>query len=178
MTDFKYYNETERLIVRSAEPRDAAALAIGRSCGFVKRYNLYRDCGEEQMLLELENYDNVVLERKDNGAVIGCISIREDDFRYRTDALLLQAWLSEDTAYRGYMREAIVPLMEYLFENYTCRISARAFSENSPSIALLKKLGFVSEGYLRDALVNDNGKTFDVCLYTMSKKEFSDFYKK
>ena len=171
-----YYNETPRLILRTSLPEDASALAAKRSADFVKKYNLYKDCDSSQMLLEIENYDCLTLIERESGDIIGSVSVRDDVFRYHTGALLLHAWLTEGTAYRGYMLEALVPLMRYLFENKTDRISVQIFSGNIASAKLAGKLGFVKEGCLKDAVRLFDGSVVDLELYSVDKKSFFKFH--
>lgn len=53
---------------------------------------------------------------------------------------------------RGYMREALRAAYAWGFEAMALdRIEAQVHPENAPSLALLKQLGFVEEGLLREA---------------------------
>ncbi|MEP6506452.1 MAG: GNAT family protein, partial [Betaproteobacteria bacterium] len=53
---------------------------------------------------------------------------------------------------RGYMREALRAAYAWGFEAMSLdRIEAQVHPENTPSLALLKSLGFVEEGLLREA---------------------------
>ena len=53
---------------------------------------------------------------------------------------------------RGYMTEALRAIYAWAFESMAVdRIEAQVHPENTPSLALLKTLGFVEEGLLREA---------------------------
>ena len=85
----KRYYETERLILRSPEPTDAADICKVRNSDFVQRYNLYPDSSAEDVLIELEKYDLVILAEKHTGLFLGLIHIKEDYIRYHVDSMEL-----------------------------------------------------------------------------------------
>ena len=170
----EFYKETERLILRSPTEGDAEHLAAARSTDFVMRYNLYRPCDGEQIRDELGRFQHVMLCRREDGALIGCIAVKDDYLRYRVASCSLQAWLSEDTAYHGYMAEALYAFIPHLFS--ACgyeRISIQIFSDNTASLRLAEKLGFEREGYLKRAVANENGHVFDVVLLSMDQKMYA-----
>jgi len=167
------YIETERLILREPSCDDAEALARSRSTEFVMRYNLYRPSTREQICRELECYEHILLVSKEDNRLIGCISIRDDDFRYHVDSVLIQAWLTEENARQGYMSEALRAMLRELFcvRNHE-RVSAQIMSENIASIKLVESLGFIREGYLKRAVRCYDGRVLDVCLYSLDSEEY------
>ena len=167
MTGSDFYKETERLILRTPTPNDAAELASARSTEFVMRYNLYEECDKEQILRELDSYDHVLLAEKESKKIIGCVSLRDDPVRYHTDSVTLHAWLIEEMAYKGYMAEALNEIINELFLVYQ-RISVQIFSQNTASLRLAKKLGFEEEGYIKQAVKNKKGEIFDVVLLSLA----------
>ena len=167
MTGSDFYKETERLILRTPTPNDAAELASARSTDFVMRYNLYEKCDGEQILRELDSYDHVLLAEKKSKKIIGCVSLRDDPVRYHTDSVTLHAWLIEEMAYKGYMAEALNEIINELFLIYQ-RISVQIFSQNTASLRLAKKLGFEEEGYIKQAVKNKKGEIFDVVLLSLA----------
>lgn len=169
-----FYIETERLILRTPTHEDAEDLARCRSTDFVMRYNLYRPCSKEQICRELECYEHFALVTKENNRIIGCISLRDDDFRYHMDSVLIQAWLTEENARRGYMSEALRALLhELLCVRRHERVSAQIMSENTASIRLVESLGFEREGYLKRAIKCYDGRVFDLCLYSLDRESYS-----
>ena len=167
-----FLKNTPRLTVREATAADAAILAEKRSTPFVMRYNLYEPCEAAQIAREIGNYPHVLLENRTTGEVIGVISLRDDDFRYHIQAMEMAAWLTEEYAAQGLMAEAIPPVMDHIFNRDIERISIRIFAENTASIRLAEKLGFVREGYLARAVKNKAGGVFDVVLYSLSKDDY------
>ena len=168
-----FYYETERLILRTAADSDAEELAAKRSTGFVTRYNLYCPCDSEQIIREFQEYEHIVLILKRENATIGCVSIKDDDLRYHVDSKTINAWLTEDNAYNGYMQEALkVILAELFYVRSHERVSIQIFSKNTASIRLAEKLGFEQEGYLKRALKNHLDQVFDLVLLSIDRESF------
>jgi|SRR5215475_199293 len=72
---------------------------------------------------------------------------------------------------RGYATEAVRLLVDFGFQQLEChRISAAIGPDNAPSIAVIRKLGFVYEGRLRDH-VHTNGAWRDSLLYSLLEHE-------
>ena len=173
MKNTEFYAQTPRLILRRPTEADASALAQARSTDFVTRYNLYQPCGADQIQKELEWFEHILLELKDEGRVIGCISVRDDDLRYHMDSKTLHAWLTRDMAYRGLMAEALEVVFAELFINRGHeRIAIQIMSENQASIRLAEKLGFEPEGYLKRALRNSKDQVFDLALYSLDRETY------
>lgn len=173
MSNNVFYQETPRLILRSPINSDPTVLAQGRSTDFVTRYNLYQPCDAQQIRKELQLYEHIIITLKDDGRVIGCVSIREDDTRYHMDSKTLHAWLVEEMAYRGYMAEVLDAVFDLLFvQRGHERIAVQILSENRASIRLAEKVGFEQEGYLKRALRNSHDQVFDVALYSMDRETY------
>lgn len=169
---------TKRLILRAATKADAAAIAAARSTPFVTRYNLYRPCDATRILRELESTAWTVLEERGSGVLVGAFSAKEDDLRYRVNSLEMQAWLTEPYAAKGYMTEALPPLMGALFAGGADRLSVKIFAPNVGAYRLVEKLGLSREGCLRQAVQAPTGEVFDVLLYSISREEYRDLYEK
>jgi ribosomal-protein-alanine N-acetyltransferase len=59
-------------------------------------------------------------------------------------------WLGTDHQNQGFMTEAVRTVVRYGFDTMGLhRIYARTSTQNAPSLALLKKVGFIEEGILR-----------------------------
>jgi ribosomal-protein-alanine N-acetyltransferase len=64
--------------------------------------------------------------------------------------------LSQSMQGQGYMREALVPIIDFAFKNRKVhRITANYMPHNQRSGRLLRSLGFQVEGYSRDYLLID-----------------------
>jgi [ribosomal protein S5]-alanine N-acetyltransferase len=79
----------------------------------------------------------------------------------------------EDMKGRGYMKEAMRPIIQYGFETMKLnRIEAFISPENTASLALVKGLGFKAEGHLREHYCN-NGQVEDSLVFGLLKKDFA-----
>lgn len=73
---------------------------------------------------------------------------------------------------KGYAREAIMLLVNYLFSGYpTERIAAFTDSENKPAQHVLQAAGFQQEGVLRRATFRD-GRWHDYTIYSLLRQEW------
>ncbi len=167
--------ETDRLLLRQPEKADAAAVRELMMQEFVRRNNCFGLPlpleAVEQMLTSRP--DQMVLTRKEDGAVIGHVSAQPDGLRYQVDAVSLSYYLGEAYARQGYMTEALERVLAYLFLRQGAEsVSARAFAENAASIALLEKLGFTREGTLRRAVRNFEGRAFDDAVFSLLREEY------
>jgi RimJ/RimL family protein N-acetyltransferase len=72
---------------------------------------------------------------------------------------------------KGYAREAVTLLVEYLFAGYPVeRIIAFTDEENKPAQRLLQSLGFQQEGALRRSMFRD-GQWQDILIYGTLRQE-------
>ena len=170
--------KTERLVIRSSVPADAAALSRGRSTDFVLRYNLYKKSTAEDYTAELDSAQECCREYFSvlplNGVEpIGSVVLSEDSLRYHVDSVSVEAWLREDAAGLGYMTEALSAVLRELFTvRGRERVSCQVMVENIASLRMVEKLGFVREGTLRGAVRTYDGAIHDVVLFSLSREEF------
>lgn len=74
---------------------------------------------------------------------------------------------------QGIAFEAAQAVLNYAFNGFGVRrMMVRHLSENNKSEGLIRKLGFVYEGELRQFLKNKQGTYSDVKMYSMLKEEF------
>jgi ribosomal-protein-alanine N-acetyltransferase len=75
---------------------------------------------------------------------------------------------------RGYMKEALAAVLAWGFgELELNRVEAQVHPDNRPSLALLRKLGFVEEGLLREAGYWA-GSHHDLLLHSLLKREWGN----
>lgn len=99
--------------------------------------------------------------------IIGIINFTQF-FRAPLYDCLLGYSLAESKQGNGYMSEAVSFCIRYLFDEFNFhRIAANYMPRNQRSGNLLKKLGFVVEGYARDYLLI-NGKWEDHILTSLT----------
>lgn len=129
----------------------------------------YQRWAEEQAAREPEG-DEFMLAIEAGGALVGSISTNGTDqhagrFSYGVS-------IGEEYKRRGYASEAAVLLMAYMFAErryHKCEVSV--YAVNEPSVRMHEKLGFVTEGRLRDH-VFFAGRHQDMVLLGMTAQEF------
>lgn len=90
--------------------------------------------------------------RKDDGAVMGSIALSQI-FRGGFLSAYLGYQIGAEFARQGYMTEAIRLMLHYAFADLKLhRLEANIQPGNTASIALVKRAGFVREGYSRHYL--------------------------
>ncbi len=95
---------------------------------------------------------------------IGCIGLRLGTDVHRK-AAELGYWLGESYWGRGIMSEAVREFTRWGFEVFDLqRIFAEPFEDNTASVRVLEKAGFVCEGRLRANVFKD-GKVLDSFIY-------------
>jgi ribosomal-protein-alanine N-acetyltransferase len=74
---------------------------------------------------------------------------------------------------QGYAREAIKAVLAYAFGPLQLnRVEALVYAENEPSRALLRSLGFVEEGYLREHAW-EKGRFWDDVIYALLARDYA-----
>lgn len=123
----------------------------------------------ERNLIEF-NYNQslrlFVFEQEKPEVIIGIINFTQF-FRAPFHACTLGYSLAESKQGKGYMSEAVGLCIQYIFDELNFhRIAANYMPRNQRSGNLLKRLGFVVEGYARDYLLI-NGKWEDHLLTSL-----------
>ena len=164
--------ETNRMILRRPEIKDAAAYVAIHNSDFVLRYNAMRPTTPEKMERAFTDsaylQTAVFLEEKKTGKLIGAIFLEEDDLRYGVESKSLSYFIDEVYSRKGYMKEAMSAAIAHLFENQELEcICARAFAPNVASRALLKSLGFQENGIIPRCVKGYTGEIFDDVIHTL-----------
>ncbi len=82
-------------------------------------------------------------------------------------------WMGVENANKGYMQKAVPALLNYAFQTLKLeRVEAATLPLNHRSKHLLKKCGFLEEGYVREYL-EINGKREDHLLFAILKSDFN-----
>jgi len=147
--------ETPRLLLRCAEPRDAAALAGLMSESVSRRLAswpvpytppmaLDRIAGVRMAAAERRSLP-LVIERRADGAVAGWISVSRAPGDRST--ALLTYWLGEAFQGQGLMREAAPAALSEAFRQMdVARVRAAVQPDNAPSLAVVRLLGMAPLG--------------------------------
>lgn len=167
--------ETERLILRHPDILDAEDYYEFCNTEFILRYNAMTPKTLEQIKNRFANgdTDTLMLALKETGKVIGEICIQEDSLRYGVAAKEISYHLREEYTRKGYMKEALGAVIRHLFEteHLTC-VSARCFTPNTASLALLRSLGFQQNGTIPHCVRGYQGRIFDDVIHTLLPGEF------
>jgi [ribosomal protein S5]-alanine N-acetyltransferase len=169
--------ETERLILRGAQPGDDERLFELRNSEYVLRYNCMQKVTKEQWKEQVTKYaesqDVFCIQRKEDGRVIGMIDLDPDSLRYGVNALCLSYYLGEEYANKGYMSEALREMIRYAFEERSAEVlTVRAFKDNTASIKLIEKLGFIHEGCLRNGVKGYGDIIHDDMIYSILREDY------
>lgn len=163
---------TVRLNLRRPKAGDGAAYTEIHNSEFVLRYNAMMPTSPERMEAKFsdpEYLENALfLEEKETKQLIGAIFLEDDDLRYGVESKSLSYFIREDFARKGYMKEAMTAVIDYLFreEHLEC-ISVRVFAPNVASRALLKSLGFQENGIIPRCVKGYGGIVFDDVIHTL-----------
>lgn len=142
--------DTQRLRLRCAEPQDAEALATMMSEAISRRLASWpvpytpmmamdRIAGVRMAAAERRSLP-LVVERREDGAVLGWISISRAPGDSQT--ALITYWLGEAFQGRGYMREAAPAAVAEAFALMdVVRLRAAVQADNVPSLAVARLLG-------------------------------------
>jgi ribosomal-protein-alanine N-acetyltransferase len=153
---------TQRLRLRATVAEDAAALfAIHGDHDAMKWFGSDPPPDVDSALKIIENFAAMrqmptpgirwaIQERDGDGCLIGTCGLFRWNRGWRV--CLTGYELARAAQGRGYMREALRAAYAWGFEAMSLeRIEAQVHPENASSLALLKSLGFVEEGLLREA---------------------------
>ncbi|MFD0701802.1 GNAT family N-acetyltransferase [Myroides pelagicus] len=109
---------------------------------------------------------------KDSGRLIGLVYLTNINYINRTG--IMGYMIGESNARgKGYAKEAVLQLLHYVFQQLGInRVSANVLATNQRSLSAMKKIGFIQEGILREAIFR-NGHFIDLISFSILK---SDFY--
>jgi ribosomal-protein-alanine N-acetyltransferase len=179
MTYSKTIN-TERLILRKPQPSDEAAQFAMHADPEVMRYfseppwtdasRATRQIAEDIAAFEKEEFFRFAVELKATGEYLGSCSLFSEHRQNRRAeigyALQRQHWG------KGYMNEALGALLEHAFEDLDLnRLEADIDPRNAASAVCLERLGFISEGYLRERWIV-GGEVCDSALYGLLRQDW------
>lgn len=168
------YLETQRLILRNLKGTDLQAYLRFRNSEFVLRYNAMArqstEEAEEYIRNNLTNDRHVAIARKDTDAFVGMIYVEQDSLRYKANSLQVSYWLGEPYSAQGVMTEALGALVQHLLSRDDVNsVTARVFADNPGSGKLLRRLGFLQEGRLHQAVLGYDGILHDDLLFSLRR---------
>jgi ribosomal-protein-alanine N-acetyltransferase len=94
-----------------------------------------------------DDFEAFLLVRRDDRAVMGFVAISQI-FRFAFQSAYLGYWIGAPYARQGYMKEGLALVLTDAFRRLKLhRLEANIQPENTPSIRLVRGLGFRLEGY-------------------------------
>ena len=174
--------ETDRLILRMATQQDVSAILTyyRENKTFLEAFEPTRSDGFytaqfwqdqiEKALFELSYEQSLklcILHKNNPASIIGKINFHQMQ-RGVSQSCVVGYSLAEQEQSKGYMTEALGSAIDYLFtkQNFH-RITANYMPRNQRSGNVLRRLGFVVEGYARDYLLI-NGRWEDHILASLT----------
>lgn len=175
--------ETERLFLRKFTPDDAEAMFNNwAGDGEVTRYMLWQthasiDVSREIIAKWCEEYNhgyiNWAIVLKESGAPIGSIGVH--NIRENIRACELGYCIGRSFWGNGYVPEAAMHVLKYLFDSGFNRVEAYHDIRNPKSGRVMSKIGMRQEGILRDHMITGAGEISDAVIYSVLA---ADYYKK
>ncbi len=170
--------ETERLIIRRFELKDADAmfefLNDRESCYLDGGYEPYKEKNNDyyDLMSEFaEEETRYVIVRKDIDEAIGMIHLMECNDR-AVEVLEIGYTMNPSQRRFGYATEAVEEMLHYLLQVlHLDMIIAGAFEENVASLKMLEKLSFVFEGRKRKALYHPVYGPSDLLCFYMEREK-------
>ncbi len=180
-----YRIETERLVIRCYEPRDAALLkdAIDSSLDHLRAWMPWTE-HEPQTLEEKTGLLKAFRSQFDLGDnfVMGIFSADESEViggtglhpRNEPGGLEIGYFIRASATRQGYVTESTAALTRVGFEICGAdRIEIRIDPENEASLGVPRKLGYIEEATLRRRLPGKaGGEPRDVTMFTMFRRDF------
>ena len=172
--------ETERLILRNIDIKDhvdmyeyAKTPYVGPNAGWEPHKSLAQTMGVIAMMVGAPNHGSLgtfAIVLKEENKMIGTIELFNCIPNFKAElgyALNYKYWG------QGIVPEAAEAIIHWGFVRLNLkRIEINLFPSNQQSERVCQKLGFVKEGYLRNAYLRYDGKIFDELKYSMTDKEY------
>lgn len=173
---------TERLLVRNLGISDAQAFFAYKSLPEAIRFQFWRPKTLDEIkefILDLESVQlnepdawlQLAVCLKETGEMIGDIGMHF----HPEEATQAEIGYTISPAHqrKGYATEAVRAIVGYLFEVLgKRRVTASVDPRNTPSAAVLERLGFQKEAHFRRSLLMD-GEWCDDCVYAILKEEWN-----
>lgn len=169
--------ETERLCIRHFEPADVDSCYKGwgqdEQLGkFILGYPMNRETMMSFVMTMKENQNAWVIVEKKSSQCIGYITV---DIPYPQLAIGEIGYvIGEHFQRKGYAYEAVSELLRiYLEEKFLYMMEAKYNINNFSSKKLLKKLGFVTDGILRNRRIDlQTGRRCDLVVCSICRDEY------
>lgn len=166
--------ETERLRMRRVMEADKPVIFKGLSDPEITQYLTIHFNSLDEIQSQLDFYENHWrkqtgifwgIELKETKLLTGVIGIYDINSAHRKAEI--GYWLLKENWGSGIITEAARLVLKYAFEELDLnRIYAYVEKQNVGSKVLLKKLGFLFEGTMREYEINRQGRFIDLMIYS------------
>lgn len=114
------------------------------------------------------------IEEKASGKAVGSIGLHKEDRRPGVPACKMLGYVLARPCWgKGYMTEAVAPLIDHAFRREKLRLlSVNHFTFNDRSRRVIEKSGFQYEGTLRQGAVLHDGRVADLRCYSLLAWEY------
>ena len=114
------------------------------------------------------------IEEKASGKAVGSIGLHKEDRRPGVPACKMLGYVLARPCWgKGYMTEAVAPLIDHAFREEKLRLlSVNHFTFNDRSRRVIEKSGFQYEGTLRQGAVLHDGRVADLRCYSLLAWEY------
>lgn len=167
--------ETERLVARPFERTDAQAylaLFSDEMDAYMDSGNIFTSMDEEykQLMDDFSAQTRYTIVHRETGHVVGTIHLMDVSDR-AVETMEIGYGIAPAYKRRRYAYEALSTLLHYLLYDLNLdMVIAGAFPDNTPSLGLIKKLGFQYEGLKHKAFWNNLRGSMDLQYYYLEKR--------
>ena len=179
-----YRIETERLVIRCYDPKDALYLqkSIQESVEHLRPWLPWVKTEPEELQVKIErlrefranfdlgkNYIYAIFDPKET-ELIGGTGLHP---RVGSNAFEIGYWINVNHVNKGYATEISAALTKVAFEiEHVNRIEIHCDPKNIKSAAIPKKLGYVYEATLRNRTENIEGEPIDSMIWSILREEY------
>ena len=179
-----YRIETERLVIRCYDPKDAPYLqkSIQESVEHLRPWMPWVKTEPEELQVKIErlrefranfdlgkNYIYAIFDPKET-ELIGGTGLHP---RVGSNAFEIGYWINVNHVNKGYATEISAALTKVAFEiEHVNRVEIHCDPKNIKSAAIPKKLGYVYEATLRNRTENIEGEPIDSMIWSILREEY------
>ena len=170
------YLESDRLLIRPVQVEDIEKLLQIRWDSTVMEYSLHEPISLQQQIKWFENIPgndlpmSIFIKDSDDLKLIGTIGLYNISRLHQRATLRIR--LCQEVLGKGYGYKSMKMLLDYAFKTLNLRkITSDCFSDNTSTIKIKTKLGFVREGLLREHYYQ-NGQFKNADIYGLLKEDF------
>lgn len=171
--------ETQRLLLRPFCQGDLEAFygyAKNPNVGIHAGWKPHESMEESQQILNgfIEEKEVFALVYQETGQLIGSVGLHNDWLRQTIPGCKMLGYVLDEAFWgKGIMTEAVHAIITHAFEEEKLKfLSVHHFTQNMRSRRVIEKSGFRFEGTLRQTYFNFDGRVFDSCCYSMTRREY------